>query len=217
MNIVVIPCKNEEATIGALVRGCFDNGANIVCVNDDSSTDKTASEAWGAGAKVRRIQHCRRGLADVYRYPSVGHNALVEIDAGGSHDPRDLPQFWEALARGSDLVTGHRAFTRGDGGISPREGLSLCGTLLTNAIHHTEWLDATSGFCGYSPHAQRTILSLPTWATGHFYQTEIRLRAHALGLSHVEVPISYKPSSSSLRLRSVIEALYLVFALKGKL
>ena len=56
---VVIPCLDEEAAIGALVRELLAQGVDEVVVVDGGSRDRTAARAAEAGARV--IVETRRG------------------------------------------------------------------------------------------------------------------------------------------------------------
>jgi dolichol-phosphate mannosyltransferase len=219
--VVVIPARDEEDSIEELVRAAFRVGeATHVYVANDSSTDSTELMAQHAGAIVVPVPASRRGLAGVYRHGLQaavnvhGMPALyAEMDAGGSHDPAALPDFWEALKH-ADIATGRR-FGTGQArynGSYRRALLSLAGTFVTNVRAGTKWWDATSGFIAYRGYALETLLLQPQIAEGHYYQTEVRLNAERLRLNIVEVPIVYKNSSSSLNWKSIREALRLSYA-----
>lgn len=214
--IVVIPCRNEEETIRSVVLDALVH-ADEVFVANDGSTDRTCAEALLAGATVVDVPATRPGLAGAYRfglqqaYAAHGQAAMyAELDAGGSHDPGALPKFWAVLQL-SDIAAGRR-FGRGASydGHWQRKLLSYFGTHLTNAVHQTTFKDATSGFIAYSAKALALLIAQPWSSRGHFYQTELRLRALDLGLSIVEVPIHYRNSGTSLNWTSVREALKLV-------
>lgn len=217
MRYVVVPCRNEVESIGGLVRGILREGADGIVVADDGSTDATVRVAAEAGAVVCSVPRERRGLSAVYRAGleralADGATTVVEMDAGGSHDPCELPRFWHALDKGAEVAAGCR-FAHGGSyrGEDQRRALSEWGTLLTNLVHGTHFRDATSGYVGYAAGALVELLREPWRAAGHYYQTEVRLRAVALGLNFVEVPISYVGSSSSLNWKSIAEALRLTF------
>jgi glycosyltransferase involved in cell wall biosynthesis len=108
---VIIPARNEAASIGTLVRSIRDiyPGAEILVVND-GSTDETAAFAREAGA-------------DVFEHPvSMGNGAavkagarratgdvLVFLDADGQHNPADIQRLVKRLDDGFDMVIGARA------------------------------------------------------------------------------------------------------------
>jgi len=216
---VMIPCRNEADSIGALVRETL-KYADSVFVANDNSTDNTAAEAEAAGARVLSVPASRRGLVGTYTFglrsvlTIVGAENvyIAEMDAGGSHDPKALPAFWNTLSAGADVAAGCRfgmPTARYDGHWK-RKALSWGGAKLTNLMHKTRFHDATSGFIAYRSEALAVLLSVPFQSAGHYYQTEMRLRARAFGLSLEEVPIVYKNSGSSLNWKSVVEALQMV-------
>ncbi len=214
---VVIPARNEEATIGRLVEE-LKNYADVVIVANDSSNDNTAAVASHAGAAVVDVPPSRRGLAGVYRYglqaalekvQSLEESCIiVEMDAGGSHSPSDLPKFLEPFVGDRvDVVFGRRFGPDAKyQGHYKRALLSLGGTLLYNLLWGTEWADATSGFIAYRPSVLQFLLNAPWRSEGHYYQTEVRHQVRALGFRTAEVPITYRNSSSSLNWRSILEA-----------
>ncbi len=216
--IVMIPCRNEAATIGDLVARAKSH-ADIVVVADDGSMDRTAELATQAGARVVTVPGSRPGIAGVYAYglrhilERCGESAhIAEMDAGGSHDPAALPAFWQALEAGADVAAGCRF--GGDGasyqGHWQRKALSYGGTVLTRWLHATQLRDATSGFIAYRGEALARLLETPWKARGHYFQTELRLRALRLGMRVGEVPIVYRSSGSTLNWKSIREALQLV-------
>lgn len=216
MKCVVVPAKNEAVTIGALVRSARIFGADLVIVADDASTDATASAATDAGAVVLPVPTDRAGMAGVYVTGlrdalRRGADVIVEMDAGGSHDPAALTEFWDALTYDdADVAAGRRFGPEASYvGSRRRELLSRGGTLLTNFLHGTHFQDATSGYIAYRAAALDKLLTAPLKSRGHYYQTEMRLRAVTLGMRVVEVPIVYRNSSSSLNSTSIREALRL--------
>jgi dolichol-phosphate mannosyltransferase len=215
--VAVIPCKNEADNIQSLVaEACI--YADHVVVADDASTDATAELAYLAGAEVVSVHPGRRGLGNVYRlglrsalklYPSA--DVFVEMDAGWSHLPCQIWRFTRVL-RYSDVAFGYR-FGKGASYVSAwrRRALSRFGTALTNHLNDQAWKDATSGFVAYKRHALESLLAQPVLSRGHYYQTEVRLQAKALGLVCEQVPIDYRSSSSSLRAGAIFEAMRLSF------
>jgi glycosyltransferase involved in cell wall biosynthesis len=109
---VVIPCLNEERTIGPLVRSVRRSIPTVLVV-DDGSTDATTRLAAEAGATV--ISHPRnlgKGAAlktGLTAAMARGLARAVVMDGDGQHDPADIPVFFgKFLLTGAALVVGNR-------------------------------------------------------------------------------------------------------------
>lgn len=105
---IVVPARNEEETIGEVLRELCGLTDDLIIV-DGHSSDKTVAIAEGYGARV--IQDNGRGKGDAVRVglAHARHPITVFIDADGSHDPRDIPKLVAPIAAGeADLVMGSR-------------------------------------------------------------------------------------------------------------
>jgi glycosyltransferase involved in cell wall biosynthesis len=109
--IAVIPCLNEGATIGALVRDTRRWVERVVVV-DDGSSDQTARAATEAGAVVERHESPRgKGAALATGWAvaaGLGAEWTLLLDGDGQHDPADAAGFFEAADAGARLVIGNR-------------------------------------------------------------------------------------------------------------
>ncbi len=147
----VVPARNEEATIGTVVRECF-NYAGKVIVVEGGSSDRTAKVAAAAGALVVRDQGLGKGAALRLAVAQVDTPYCVFVDADGSHDPIDIPMLVAPLKTGeADHVTGSRLLGGSDelhGGGD--EFLRLAGsafiTYLINRRFGTRLSDSQNGF-----------------------------------------------------------------------
>ncbi len=105
---VVVPARNEEATIGDVLRGVRDFTDDLIVV-DGHSSDRTVDIAQQFYARV--VTDHGRGKGDAVR---VGLSEArlpitVFIDADGSHDPKDIPKLVSPIAsREAALVIGSR-------------------------------------------------------------------------------------------------------------
>ena len=72
--------------------------------------------------------------------------------------------------------------------------------------------DMTSGFEGFQAEVLQGMFLDKFLSTGHMYQTEMRY--YCRNLNCIEVPIHYIGGDSSLKLKSVTEALSILFKLK---
>jgi glycosyltransferase involved in cell wall biosynthesis len=108
--VLIIPALNEEVAIGTVVRAVPASLVDEVIVVDNGSTDRTAAEARGAGARV--IVEPRRGygaacFAGVRATPETAIVAFVDGD--GSQDPREVERLLVPLFEDrADLVLGIR-------------------------------------------------------------------------------------------------------------
>ena len=133
-----------------------------------------------------------------------GCDWILEIDAGFSHLPSDIPQFFSAMEQGMDCVFGSRIL--GSFGRSPlkRRFISKGGTLLTNAVLGTRQTDMTSGFELFTRQALQSVLDRGISSRAHFFQTEIKTYCRKMRI--VEVPIAYQAASPRLKLAAVTDA-----------
>lgn len=225
--IIVMPVANEEATMASVLDEILAlpyKDLYVYPVIDHFSKDRTEEIIREYEQRTGRVkcifykESCgviscylegfRRALAD-------GAEQIIEMDGGGSHLPGEIPQFIEKLEAGYDCVWGSRFTEGGDVSNHPlyRRILSGGGTILSNLVLGTKLRDMTSGFEGFR---RQVLLDLNLDAflsTGHMYQTEMRY--YCRNLRTVEVPIHYVGGSSSLRFRTVVEAVRILFLLRG--
>jgi hypothetical protein len=150
--LVVIPAKDEAATIAQVVADVRAAGWQHVLVVDDHSSDETGALARGAGAQVARpvlplgawggMQlGIRQGLAQ-------GFHAVITMDADGQHEVQELPALL-ARADQADVVIGAHPQR-----VSPLRKLAW---RWFKAISGFEFQDLTSGFRYYNRQAMQVL------------------------------------------------------------
>jgi dolichol-phosphate mannosyltransferase len=222
---VVVPTFNEAANIVDIlrrIRAAVPYGTILVV--DDASPDNTADIAEKIGAELGGLEVLRRaeksGLGSAYRdgfrYAlERGAEALVEIDADGSHDPAVLPALLANVENGADLAIGSRYVP---GGVIPewtaaRRWLSRWGNRYAAGMLGLGVNDNTSGFRAYGAPLIRKIDLDAVRADGYGFQIEMTYRAVRLGARIVEFPITFVDrtrGTSKMSQRIVLEALGLV-------
>ncbi len=147
----VVPARNEESTVGDVVRECKKYARHVIVV-EGGSVDSTAQVAKEAGAEVVRDPGLGKGAALRLAVDYVNTPIVVFVDADGSHDPIDIPVLVAPLKAGvADHVTGSRLLGGSDelhGGGD--EFLRLAGsaliTYLINLRFHSRLSDSQNGF-----------------------------------------------------------------------
>ena len=223
--IIVMPVANEEDTMGAVIDEIlalpYDN-LYLYPVIDNYSKDRTEEiiRSYESTGRVKCIFYKEsRGVISCYlegyrQALKDGAECVLEMDGGGSHSPKEIPQFIDNLEKGYDCVWGSRFVEGGDISNHPlyRRILSSGGTLLSNLVLGTKLKDMTSGFEGFQAHVLESLNLDKFLSTGHMYQTEMRF--YCRKLNTIEVPIHYIGGSSSLKFKAVKEALKILFMLK---
>jgi dolichol-phosphate mannosyltransferase len=139
---------------------------------------------------------------------AAGSDWILEIDAGFSHQPPDIPQFFAAMRQGYDCIFGSRFMKGGgfNGGSLKRYLVSRGGTLLANLLLGTKQTDMTSGFELFSRPVLEMVLRRGIQSHAHFFQTEIKVYCRNLRI--LEVPIRYSVPSPRLPASAVNESMY---------
>lgn len=218
---VVIPMANEandfNLFISEIIKSLNLIGSGIVyLIIDTVSTDNTLQLCLDLSQQDTRfitiwapenrnvVDAYMRGFREAY---NNGHDLIIEMDAGMSHDPRAIPMFIRVLNEGNDCAFGSRFINGGSMADSnPRRFfLSRVGTLLANFLLGTRLYDMTSGYQGFHAHVVGKILENDLHSTAHFYQTEIRylLRRHRFA----EIPIHYRAPSPRVSRGAIKNAL----------
>ena len=218
--LVVIPTYNEVETIVETLRLVLAVKPELsVLVVDDSSPDGTGSIVRDAFANQSRVHVLTReqkqglGLAYLEGFQwafSNDFDAIVEMDADGSHRASDLALLLEA-SNTVDLVIGSRWIHGGTVENWPwfRKLISRIGNRYAKAMLGTEILDMTSGFRVYRAKFLQQLVSEPVSSHGYSFQVELAYLASKAG-SVVEVPITFVERvnrKSKMTLAIVLEAL----------
>jgi dolichol-phosphate mannosyltransferase len=105
---VVIPAKDEERSIGPIIKGCRKYADEIIVI-DGHSTDKTRMIAEHEGTRVYADNNRGKGDAIRVGIRKATGDIIVFIDADGSHSPDDIPILIAPIIKGQyDHVTGSR-------------------------------------------------------------------------------------------------------------
>ena len=158
--LVVLPAWNEAASLPAVLAEIAHHLPDVgVLVVNDGSSDSTSLVARSHGAEVLDLPF-NLGVGGAmragFRYALAnGFDAVVQVDADGQHDPRDVPLLVERL-HGADVVIGARFADRGEYDVrGPRRWAMRVLASVLSRLARTRLTDATSGFRAAGPRAIR--------------------------------------------------------------
>lgn len=198
---VLLPCYNEERTIGEVVRG-FRAAlpSATVYVFDNNSSDLTALQARAAGAVV--IREPRQGKGNVVRrmFADIDADIYVMADGDGTYDPQDAPQLVNALlTERADMVVGTRLGVHDDAG---RTGHAFGNRIFNTAYRSLFGRDFTDIFSGYRVFSRRYVKSFPAVSGGFEIETEMSVHATMLRMPVCEMGLDYgrRPEGSQSKL-----------------
>lgn len=190
--LTVIPARNEEATVGAVVRKVLALGLDVLVI-DDASEDNTASVARQAGALVLSAPinlgawvATQTGIRYAIR---SGYPYVITLDADGQHEPADIPVLLEVfsgrnrpnVAIGSCVARGSR--------------LRRLAWSLFSVIGFLRVQDLTSGFRCYDSKALG-VLGRREATLLDYQDVGVLLLLRQAGLVVQEVEVSMSPRSS---------------------
>lgn len=187
---IVVPARNEEQTIGDVLRLVRPMTDDLIVV-DGHSTDRTVALAEQYGARV--VQDSGRGKGDAVRLGLAlsCHPITVFIDADGSHDPKDIPSLVAPIIAGeAELVMGSRMLGGSDelfGSISEVTRLigSLTISLCINYRFGVRFTDYQNGFRAILTDVGRTINLNSNITT---IEQEMAMKTLSFGYRVAEIP-----------------------------
>ncbi|MBB6221719.1 glycosyltransferase [Rhizobium leguminosarum] len=198
---VLLPCYNEAATIGPVVRGFRATLPDAaIHVYDNNSTDGTALQAMLAGAHV--VRERRQGKGHVVRrmFADIDADIYIIADGDGTYTPGDAEELVRTLlTERADMVVGTRRGVHADAG---RQGHAL-GNRLFNLLYRTIFgPDFTDIFSGYRAFSRRFVKSFPAVSGGFEIETEMSVHASRLKLPVSELELDYgrRPEGSHSKL-----------------
>ncbi|MDE8667363.1 glycosyltransferase family 2 protein [Pseudarthrobacter sp. H3Y2-7] len=149
--LVIMPAWNEAESVGNTVREvlALSETYDVLVVNDGSQ-DNTAAVAREAGAVVLDLPFnlgvggaMRAGFKYAKRN---GYDAVIQVDADGQHDPKEISRVLAALAD-ADIAIGARFAERGTYKVTgPRRWAMVLLAKVISGLAHTRLTDVTSGF-----------------------------------------------------------------------
>jgi glycosyltransferase involved in cell wall biosynthesis len=192
---VVIPCHDEAARVGDVVRDFRSvlPQAEIVVV-DNASRDATAVVAGAAGARIVRESRTGKGYALLTGLAAVRDaDFVLVVDGDDTYAASAAPALLAAARAGADLVVGTRLEGAAPGAFPA--GHTFGNRMFIWIVRLLFGVRTRDLFSGYRVLSRRFLSSTPVLATGFEIEAELTLQAAMRGFTIVEIPIPYRPRS----------------------
>jgi len=200
---LLVPCRNEAATVADVVRGFGDSLPAAQChVFDNLSTDATAAIARDAGAQVHPVS--LRGKGNVVRraFADIEADVYVMVDGDATYDAAAAPSLVQRLLdEGLDMVVGARVDRDP---AAYRAGHRFGNRLLTRCVARLFGDSFDDMLSGYRVFSRRYVKSFPAHAAGFEIETELAVHALQLRMPVAEAPTAYgaRPEGSTSKLNT---------------
>ncbi len=188
---MVIPARDEAATIVAVVRA-VPSWVREVVVVDNGSRDETAARAAAAGARVLRAEEEGYGYACVTALRALRGDPVVAFIVGdGSDDPAELQRVTDPVRDGrADLVVGSRA--RGFVEPGAMHWAQRAGNLAVTSALSLRFAMRCTDLGPYRAMRRSALMGLGlrdmTWG----WTLEMQIKAARAGLRICEVPVAWR-------------------------
>jgi glycosyltransferase involved in cell wall biosynthesis len=184
---VLIPCHNQAATIGGIVRGFKEALPSAgLFVFDNNSTDDTARVATREGARVYRETQAGKGNVVRRMFADIDADIYVLADGDGSYDPADAPSLVNALVTEHvDMVVGTRR-----GGPGRSRSMRKPSERAFDWLYRRFFSGAASDIeSGYRAFTRRFVKSFPAISNGFDVEIELSMHANQLMIPVAEIDL----------------------------
>ena len=209
---VLLPCYNEEVTIGKVVRDFREALPDAtVYVYDNNSTDRTAEIAREAGAVVK--SEPRQGKGNVIRamFEDINADVYVMSDGDDTYPADAAPDIVANTLNGYDIVIGDRLsstyFTE-----NKLPFHNFGNRLVRGSINTLFKAKVTDIMTGYRAFSFTFVKTYPVLSRGFEVETEMTIHSLNNNLRLFEMPIQYRdrPEGSVSKLNTVGDGIHVL-------
>lgn len=191
---VLMPCLNEEKTLGICIQKATDCIRRLgisgeVVIADNGSTDRSCEIAQKMGARVIHIEEKGYGAAVIGGIKAALGRYIVMGDSDDSYDFSSLDGFINLLRQGSDLVMGNRFLGGIEKDAMPPLHRYIGNPILSFLGRVFCGIKIGDFHCGLRGFNREKILSLGLSCSGMEFASEMIVKAASRHLNITEIPI----------------------------
>lgn len=215
---VIIPCYNEEKTVGRVIKDFKRILPEAgIYVYDNMSSDGTAKEAERAGAVVESCRIQGKGAVLRQAFSEVESDIYVLVDGDDTYPPDRVPDMIEKVGSGkADIAIGVRACYHEENR-SPLHALgNVIVPFLFRALYGVAYTDVMSGSRVMS---REFVKGFPAKENGFGTETEMMIYAAKRGsrIVNVDVPYRDRPSGSVSKVRALRDGSHIIWLILANL
>ncbi len=201
---VIIPARNEEDSIGKVLKAIPPAEVDHVIVCDNGSQDRTATIARQHGAEVAYEPHAGYGAACLCALEKLppSTDIVAFLDADFSDDPSEISKLLKPIRDGEyDLVLGSRVAAALPGALTPQQRFgNWLATRLLAIIYRKTFTDLGP----FRAITRKALHKIEMKDRGMGWTIEMQLKALRHKMRILEVPVSYRPRIGESKISGTI-------------
>lgn len=213
---ILIPCYNEEKTIGKVIADAKKYLPEaVVYVYDNNSTDQTVKKALEAGAIVRYEKMQGKGNVIRRMFREIDARCYIMVDGDDTYPLENIKEMADCVLKGqADMVVGDRLsstyYTE-----NKRPFHNMGNSLVKWTINHLYGCNISDIMTGYRAFGYGFVKTFPVLSTGFEIETEMTIHAvnNRMHIENVIVQYRDRPEGSVSKLNTFSDGFKVLFTI----
>ena len=196
---VIVPVYNEAATLKPVLDKIRQYHSGEIVTIDDGSVDRSPEilDSYEGVTVIRHDENRGYGATLISGFSYVVKNRfdrVVTIDCDEQHEPALIPQMFDRLKEGVDVLSGSRYLSTGDSEDTAPADRRRVNVMVTKLINDLLELSLTDAFCGFKSYRVEALEKLDLDEPGYGMPLQFWVQAKHFGLTvrETKAPRIYK-------------------------